>query len=210
MPTFLSGPNVPRRRRHLTHDGTPGPVGPGAQFGLLDLTRFTPPPPPARWVDRRDIADVLAEIRALSVTCTHRPHSLGRHTGIADGRFRGAGAPGSTSQFLLRRRPGVKGGRIAAVPLAPEEGAPPNTFLEVSRPRPAPSQRRQLRARPHRTAGAHSHEVRRLFAERSRRAGTGGEDVRAIYGHTQVETTMIYAPPGVANAPPGRGTAAPG
>ena len=39
-----------------------------ASFDLLDLVRFAPPPPKPRWVDRRHIADVLAEIPAGSVT----------------------------------------------------------------------------------------------------------------------------------------------
>ena len=74
-------------RRHALTNLVRVLYGRRASFDLLDLVRFAPPPPKPRWVDRRHIADVLAQIPADSVTRVRlelmhwtgmRPSQMGR------------------------------------------------------------------------------------------------------------------------------------
>ena len=107
--------------------------------------------------------------------------------------------------------PRGKGGRIAAVPLVPEGAAAARAFLDAEAfgPWPRSSVNRAL-ASAARRAGRPAfttYQIRHSFAAGLRRAGTDVADIQDLYGHTRPETTMIYAPPelGEAPAPPSNG-----
>ena len=107
-------------RRHALTNLVRILYGRRASFDLLDLVRFAPPPPKPRWVDRRHIADVLAQLTPGSVTRVRlelmhwtgmRPSQMGR---LRDEDFR------LDEPIPYVAVPRGKGGRIAAVPLVPE------------------------------------------------------------------------------------------
>ncbi len=189
-------------RRHALTNLVRVLYGRRASFDLLDLVRFPPPPPKPRWVDRRHIAAVLAEIPAGSVTRVRL--DLMHWTGMRPsqmGRLR-------AEDFRLDEPipyvavPRGKGGRIAAVPLVPEGVAAARAFLaaEAFGPWPRSSVNRGL-ARAARKAGRPvftTYQIRHSFAAGLRRAGTDVADIQDLYGHTRPETTMIYAPPELA------------
>ncbi len=189
-------------RRHALTNLVRVLYGRRASFDLLDLVRFAPPPPKPRWVDRRHIAAVLAEIPAGSVTRVRL--ELMHWTGMRPsqmGRLR-------AEDFRLDEPipyvavPRGKGGRIAAVPLVPEGVAAARAFLDAEAfgPWPRSSVNRTL-ARAARKAGRPvftTYQIRHSFAAGLRRAGTDVADIQDLYGHTRPETTMIYAPPELA------------
>ena len=158
--------------------------------------------PKPRWVDRRHIADVLAEIPAGSVTRARL--DLMHWTGMRPsqmGRLR-------AEDFRLDEPipyvavPRGKGGRIAAVPLVPEGVDAARAFLDAEAfgPWPRSSVNRALAAAARR-AGRDvftTNQIRHSFAAGLRRAGTDVADIQDLYGHTRPETTMIYAPPELA------------
>ena len=136
-------------RRHALTNLVRVLYGRRASFDLLDLVRLAPPPPRARWVDRRHIADVLAEIPAGSVTRS-RLELMHRMRPSQIGRLR-------AEDFRLDEPipyvavPRGKGARIAAVPLVPE-GVADSAFLDAEVLRTVAPQQRQPGARPRRTA----------------------------------------------------------
>ena len=74
-------------RRHALTNLVRILYGRRASFDLLDMVRFAPPPPKPRWVDRRHIADVLAQLTPGSLTRVRlelmhwtgmRPSQMGR------------------------------------------------------------------------------------------------------------------------------------
>ncbi len=189
-------------RRHALTNLVRVLYGRRASFDLLDLVRFAPPPPRPRWVDRRHIADVLAEIPAGSVTRVRL--ELMHWTGMRPsqmGRLR-------TEDFRLDEPipyvavPRGKGGRIAAVPLVPEGVAAARAFLDAEAfgPWPRSSVNRTLAAAARRAGrpAFTTYQIRHSFAAGLRRAGTDVADIQDLYGHTRPETTMIYAPPELA------------
>ena len=189
-------------RRHALTNLVRVLYGRRASFDLLDMVRFAPPPPRPRWVDRRHIAAVLAEVPAGSLTRIRL--DLMHWTGMRPsqmGRLR-------AEDFRLDEPipyvavPRGKGGRIAAVPLVPEGVAAARAFLhaEAFGPWPRSSVNRAL-ARAARRAGRSvftTYQIRHSFAAGLRRAGTDVADIQDLYGHTRPETTMIYAPPELA------------
>ena len=189
-------------RRHALTNLVRVLYGRRASFDLLDMVRFAPPPPRPRWVDRRHIADVLAEVPAGSLTRIRL--DLMHWTGMRPsqmGRLR-------AEDFRLDEPipyvavPRGKGGRIAAVPLVPEGVAAARAFLhaEAFGPWPRSSVNRAL-AKAARRAGRAvftTYQIRHSFAAGLRRAGTDVADIQDLYGHTRPETTMIYAPPELA------------
>ena len=189
-------------RRHALTNLVRVLYGRRASFDLLDLVRFAPPPPKPRWVDRRHIADVLAEIPAGTVTRVRlelmhwtgmRPSQMGR---LRAEDFR------LDEPISYVAVPRGKGGRIAAVPLVPEGVAAARAFLDAEAfgPWPRSSVNRAL-ARAARKAGRPvftTYQIRHSFAAGLRRAGTDVADIQDLYGHTRPETTMIYAPPELA------------
>ena len=189
-------------RRHALTNLVRVLYGRRASFDLLDMVRFAPPPPRPRWVDRRHIAAVLAEVPAGSLTRIRL--DLMHWTGMRPsqmGRLR-------AEDFRLDEPipyvavPRGKGGRIAAVPLVPEGVAAARAFLhaEAFGPWPRSSVNRAL-AKAARRAGRAvftTYQIRHSFAAGLRRAGTDVADIQDLYGHTRPETTMIYAPPELA------------
>ena len=142
-------------RRHALTNLARVLYGRRASFDLLDLVRFAPPPPKPRWVDRRHIADVLAEIAPGSVTRVRL--ELMHWTGMRPsqmGRLR-------AEDFRLDEPipyvavPRGKGGRIAALPLVPEGGAAARAFLDAEAfgPWPRSSVNRALPPPPAAPAG---------------------------------------------------------
>ena len=144
-----------------------------AAVELIDLARFGPAPPKPRWIDRPHIAEVLSHLRPGSMTQVRL--ELMHWTGMRPsqmGRLR-------IDDFRLEEPipyvavPRGKGGRIAAVPLVPEgiaAGRPPFTV----------------------------YQIRHSFAAGLRRTGADVADIQDLYGHTNPETTMTYAPPELA------------
>ena len=189
-------------RRHALTNLVRVLYGRRASFDLLDLVRFAPPPPRPRWVDRRHIAVVLAEIPAASVTRVRL--ELMHWTGMRPsqmGRLR-------AEDFRLDEPipyvavPRGKGGRIAAVPLVPEGAAAARAFLDAEAfgPWPRSSVNRALAAAARRAGrpAFTTYQIRHSFAAGLRRAGADVADIQDLYGHTRPETTMIYAPPELA------------
>ena len=169
-------------RRHALMNLVRGLYGRRASFDLLDLLRLRPAAAQARWVDRRQIAEVLAEIPAGSVTRVRidlmhwtgmRPAQMGRlraedfrlDEAIATWRSRAGRAAGSRPSRLCR-----KGSR----PRAPSPTPKPS-----GRGLAAGSTGARRRRAPGRTAGVHhladSPLVRgRRAAGRDRRGGHPG------------------------------------
>ena len=189
-------------RRHALTNLVRVLYGRRASFDLLDLVPFAPPPPKPRWVNRRHIAAVLAEIPAGSVTRVRL--DLMHWTGMRPsqmGRLR-------AEDFRLEEPipyvavPRGKGGRIAAVPLVLEGVAAARAFLDARAfgPWPRSSVNRALAAAARRAGrpAFTTYQIRHSFAAGLRRAGTHVADIQDLYGHTRPETTMIYAPPELA------------
>ena len=169
-----------------------------ASVDLLHLVRFAPPPPKPRWVDRRHIAAVLAQLEPGSVTRVGL--ELMHWTGMRPSQMVRLQA----DDFRLEEPvpyvaiPRGKGGRLAAVPLVPEGVAAARAFLDANAfgPWPRSSVNRAL-ATAARRAGRSpftTYQIRHSFAAGLRRAGTDVADIQDLYGHTRPETTMIYAP----------------
>ena len=189
-------------RRHALTNLVRLLYGRRASFDLLDLVRFAPPPPKPRWVDRRHIADVLAQLTPGSVTRVRlelmhwtgmRPSQMGR---LRDEDFR------LDEPIPYVAVPRGKGGRIAAVPLVPEGAAAARAFLDAEAfgPWPRSSVNRALAAAARRAGRPvfTTYQIRHSFAAGLRRAGADVADIQDLYGHTRPETTMIYAPPELA------------
>ena len=189
-------------RRHALTNLVRLLYGRRASFDLLDLVRFAPPPPKPRWVDRRHIADVLAQLTPGSVTRVRlelmhwtgmRPSQMGR---LRDEDFR------LDEPIPYVAVPRGKGGRIAAVPLVPEGITAARAFLDAAAfgPWPRSSVNRALAAAARRAGrpAFTTYQIRHSFAAGLRRAGTDVADIQDLYGHTRPETTMIYAPPELA------------
>ena len=170
-----------------------------AAADLVDLVRFTRPPPRPRWLDRAHIADVLAQLTPGSRTVVRlrlmhwtgmRPSQMGR---LRSENFR----LDEPTPFVVVPR--GKGGRLAAVPLVGEGLDAAREFLAIRAYGrwSCPSANRAL-ARAARHAGRPPftvYQIRHSFATGLRRTGSDVADIQDLYGHTDPETTMIYAPP---------------
>ena len=162
-------------RRHALTNLVRVLYGRRASFDLLDMVRFAPPPPKPRWVDRRHIADVLAQLTPGSVTRVRL--ELMHWTGMRPsqmGRLR-------AEDFRLDEPipyvavPRGKGGRIAAVPLVPEGVAAARAFLDARAfgPWPRSSVNRALASAVRRADRPvfTTYQIRHSFAAGLRRAG---------------------------------------
>ena len=166
---------------------------------LVDLVRFTPPPPKPRWIDRGHIADVLAQLTPGSKTAVRlrlmhwtgmRPSQMGR---LQPEDFR----LDELTPFVAVPR--GKGGRLAAIPLVGDglEAARAFMALRAYGPWSCASANKALRGAAQR-AGRPAftvYQIRHAFATGLRRTGSDVADIQDLYGHTDPETTMIYAPP---------------
>ena len=189
-------------RRHALTNLVRVLYGRRAAVDLIDLARFAPAPPKPRWIDRRHIADVLAHLTPRSLTRVRlelmhwtgmRPSQMGRLR-VDDFRL--------DEPIPYVAVPRGKGGRMAAVPLVPEGIAAARAFLHVrafgtwSRG----SANKALRAAARRAGRAPFtvYQIRHSFAAGLRRTGADVADIQDLYGHTNPQTTMIYAPPELA------------
>ncbi len=166
---------------------------------LVDLVRFTRPAPRPRWLDRSHIAEVLAQLTPGSKTVVRlrlmhwtgmRPSQMGR---LRPEDFR----LDEPTPFVAVPR--GKGGRLAAVPLVGEGLDAAREFMAIGAygSWSCPSANRAL-AGAARKAGRPAftvYQIRHAFASGLRRTGSDVADIQDLYGHTDPETTMIYAPP---------------
>ncbi len=166
---------------------------------LVDLVRFARPAPRPRWLDRSHIAAVLAQLTPGSKTVVRlrlmhwtgmRPSQMGR---LRPEDFR----LDEPTPFVAVPR--GKGGRLAAVPLVGEGLDAAREFMAIGAygSWSCPSANRAL-AGAARKAGRPTftvYQIRHAFATGLRRTGSDVADIQDLYGHTDPETTMIYAPP---------------
>ena len=166
---------------------------------FVDLVRFAPPPPRPRWLERDHIADVLAHLTPGSRTAVRlrlmhwtgmRPSQMAR---LQPDDFR----LDEPTPFVVVPR--GKGGRLAAIPLVGEglKAAREFTAARAYGRWSCPSANKALE-RAARKAGRQAftvYQIRHSFATGLRRTGSDVADIQDLYGHTDPETTMIYAPP---------------
>ena len=170
-----------------------------AAADLVDLVRFTPPPPTPRWIDRAHIADVLAQLTPGSKTVVRlrlmhwtgmRPSQMGR---LRPDDFRLE----EPTPFVVVPR--GKWGRLAAIPLVGDGLGAAHAFVAIGAYGrwSCASANKALRGAARR-AGRPAftvYQIRHAFATGLRRTGSDVADIQDLYGHTDPETTMIYAPP---------------
>ena len=170
-----------------------------AAADFVDLVRFTPPPPQPRWLDRNHIADVLAHLTPGSKTLVRlrlmhwtgmRPSQMAR---LQPDDFRLT----EPTPFVVVPR--GKGGRLAAIPLVGDglEAAREFKAIDAYGRWSCPSANKALEraARKAGRPGFTVYQIRHSFATGLRRTGSDVADIQDLYGHTDPETTMIYAPP---------------
>ncbi len=166
---------------------------------FVDLARFAPPPPKPRWIERTHIAEVLAQLTPGSKTVVRL--GLMHWTGMRPSQM----ARLQPEDFRLNEPtpfvvvPRGKGGRLAAIPLVGEglKAAREFTAARAYGRWSCPSANKALE-RAARKAGRPAftvYQIRHSFATGLRRTGSDVADIQDLYGHTDPETTMIYAPP---------------
>ena len=166
---------------------------------LIDLVRFAQPPPKPRWLERSHIVAVLSQLTPGSKTVVRlrlmhwtgmRPSQMGR---LRPEDFR----LDEPTPFVVVPR--GKGGRLAAIPLvgAGLEAAREFKAIHAYGSWSCPSANKALE-RAASKAGRPAftvYQIRHSFATGLRRTGSDVADIQDLYGHTDPETTMIYAPP---------------
>ena len=166
---------------------------------LVDLARFTPPPPTPRWLDRAHIADVLGAVDArIQDRRTLRADALDGHAAVADGTLAAGRLPPRRTD-AVRRRAARQGGTTGGHPARRRRaGRGPCVrrdrclrALVVRRANKALRGAAKRAGRPAFTV----YQIRHAFATGLRRTGSDVADIQDLYGHTDPETTMIYAPP---------------
>ncbi len=166
---------------------------------LIDLVRFAQPPPKPRWIERSHIAAVLAQLTPGSKTVVRlrlmhwtgmRPSQMGR---LQPDDFR----LDEPTPFVVVPR--GKGGRLAAIPLVGEglKAAREFTANRAYGSWSCPSANKALERAAHKVGrpAFTVYQIRHSFATGLRRTGSDVADIQDLYGHTDPETTMIYAPP---------------
>ena len=166
---------------------------------LIDLVRFAQPPPKPRWLERSHIADVLAQLTPRSKTIVRlrlmhwtgmRPSQMAR---LQPDDFRLE----EPTPFLVVPR--GKGGRLAAIPLVGEGLQAAREFVAIrAYGNWSCASANKALERAARKAGRSAftvYQIRHSFATGLRRTGSDVADIQDLYGHTDPETTMIYAPP---------------
>ena len=166
---------------------------------LIDLVRFAQPPPKPRWLERSHIAEVLAQLTPGSKTVVRlwlmhwtgmRPSQMGR---LQPEDFR----LDEPAPFVVVPR--GKGGRLAAIPLVGDGLDSARDFMALraygwwscASANKALERAARKAGRPAFTV----YQIRHSFATGLRRTGSDVADIQDLYGHTDPETTMIYAPP---------------
>ena len=170
-----------------------------AAADFVDLVRFAPPPPRPRWIERTDIAAVLEQLTPGSKTLVRL--RLMHWTGMRPSQM----ARLQPDDFRLDEPipfvvvPRGKQGRLGAIPLVGEGLDAAREFMAL----PAygrwscPSANKALEraARKAERPAFTVYQIRHAFATGLRRTGSDVADIQDLYGHTDPETTMIYAPP---------------
>ena len=170
-----------------------------AAADFVDLVRFAPPPPRPRWIERGHIAEVLAHLTPGSKTVVRL--RLMHWTGMRPSQM----ARLQPDDFRLDEPtpfvavPRGKGGRLAAIPLVGDGLEAARAFIAIRAYGrwSCPSANKALE-RAARKAGRPTftvYQIRHAFATGLRRTGSDVADIQDLYGHTDPETTMIYAPP---------------
>ena len=169
-----------------------------AATGLSDLVMFPKAPPKPRWLNRAHIAAVLARLEART-KLSARLHLL-HWTGMRPAQM-GRLTPDS---FHLNHEvphvvvPRAKGGRTAAIPLLEEGLRAAQQFIDMDafgewKTEPA----NKALAKAAGMAGRRpftTYQIRHSFACGLRQSGADVADIQDLYGHTNAETTKIYAP----------------
>ena len=170
-----------------------------AAADFVDLLRFPPPPPQPRWIERNHIADVLEHLTPGSKTIVRL--RLMHWTGMRPSQM----ARLRPDDFRLDEAipfvvvPRGKRGRLAAIPLVGQGLDAAREFMAIcAYGRWSCQSANKALARAARKAGRSSftvYQIRHAFATGLRRTGADVADIQDLYGHTDPETTMIYAPP---------------
>ena len=168
-----------------------------AASDLADLARFPLPPPRPRWIDRTHIEAVLVYLGPGTKTSARL--RLMHWTGMRPsqmGRLR-------PEDFHLNDPipsvmvPRGKGGRLATIPLVSDAMAASRDFLAVEAcgPWSCQSANKAIRvaARKANCAPFTVYQIRHSFSTWLRRTGTDLADIQDLYGHTDAETTRLYA-----------------
>ena len=155
---------------------------------FADLVRFTEPPPVPRWLDRRHIGDVLAQLSPRSKTAARL--QLLHWTGMRPSQM----ARLTREDFRL-----ADAIPYVAVPRVDEGVAAARAFIEADAfgRWSCSTARKAIRMAAER-AGREPftvYQIRHSFATWLRRTGADLADIQDLYGHTDAETTRIYAPP---------------
>ncbi len=166
---------------------------------LIDLVRFAQPPPKPRWLERSHIAEVLAQLTPGSRTVVRlrlmhwtgmRPSQMGR---LQPDDFR----LDEPMPFVVVPR--GKRGRLAAIPLVGQGLDAAREFLASDAlgkwSCASANKALELAARKAGRPPFTVYQIRHSFATGLRRTGSDVADIQDLYGHTNPETTMIYAPP---------------
>ena len=172
-----------------------------AAANFVDLVRFPPPPSRPRWLERTHIADVLAHLTPGSKTGVRL--RLMHWTGMRPSQM----ARLQPEDFRLDEPipyvavPRGKRGRLAAIPLIGQGLDAARDYMAAGAYGrwSCPSANKAL-GRAARKAGRPGftvYQIRHAFATGLRRTGSDVADIQDLYGHTDPETTMIYAPPEV-------------
>ena len=170
-----------------------------AAADLVDLMRFKRAMPKPRWLERSHITDVLTKITPgcateIRLRLMHwtgmRPSQMGRL---------------QREDFRLDERPPRvvvprgKGGRLAAIPLVGEGLKAAHDFVASNAFGPWSTNAANITLRRAAKLAGRApftvYQIRHTFASGLRRTGTDLADIQDLYGHTDPETTMIYAPP---------------
>ena len=170
-----------------------------AAMEFIDLVRFPAPPPRPRWIERTHIADVLEHLTPGSKTVVRlrlmhwtgmRPSQMAR---LEPDNFRLA----EPVPYVVVPR--GKQGRLASLPLVGKGLDAAREFMAIrAYGRWSCSAANKALARAAGKAGRPAftvYQIRHAFATGLRRTGSDVADIQDLYGHTDPETTMIYAPP---------------
>ena len=124
--------------------------------------------------------------------------ALDGYAAISDGTLTAGGLPPRRADTVCRRA-ARQGGRLAAVPLVGEGLDAAREFMAIGAYGrwSCPSANRALKAAARRAGRPPFtvYQIRHSFATGLRRTGSDVADIQDLYGHTDPETTMIYAPP---------------
>ena len=174
--------------------------GGSAAAGLSDLVTFPKPPPRIRAVSRVHLAAVLAQIGPGTVLAARL--QLMSWTGMRPAQM-GLLTP---EHFVLDHEvqmphvivPRAKGGKEALIPLLEEGIAAAREFMRLEAygawRTGKPNKALAVAARKAGQEPFTVYQIRHSFASALRESGADVADIQYMYGHTNPNTTIIYAP----------------